>query len=110
MDLRGHLDLLLLATLHERGPAHGYALITALRESSGGTFDLPEGTVYPALHRLERDGLVTGFWEEGTPRRRRSYELTPQGRAALQRKNREWREFAKAVQMIVGRAHPEPTG
>ena len=109
MDLRGHLDLLLLATLHECGPAHGYALIIALRERSGGTFDLPEGTVYPALHRLERDGLISGYWEAGTSRRRRSYVLTQDGRAALQRKNREWREFAKGVQMIVGRVLPEPT-
>jgi DNA-binding PadR family transcriptional regulator len=109
MDLRGHLDLLLLATLRDCGPAHGYALITALRERSNGTFDLPEGTVYPALHRLERDGLVHGCWEERTPRRRRSYALTHDGHAALQRKRREWREFAKGLQMIVGRVLPEPT-
>jgi PadR family transcriptional regulator, regulatory protein PadR len=110
MDLRGHLDLLLLATLHDRGPAHGYALITALREGSEGAFDLPEGTVYPALHRLERDGLVSSYWEDGVPRRRRSYVLTPDGHAALQRKGREWRDFANGMQLIVGRVRPEPTG
>ena len=56
--LKGHLDLLMLSVL-AAGPAHGYAVITALRARSGGTFDLPEGTVYPALHRLEAAGLLT---------------------------------------------------
>ena len=60
MELRGHLDLLLLATLRRTGPVHGYGLIGALDDGSDGVFDLPEGTVYPALHRLERDGFVTG--------------------------------------------------
>ena len=50
--LKGNLDLLLLSVLSS-GPAHGYAIISALRDRSGGTFDLPEGTIYPALHRLE---------------------------------------------------------
>ena len=58
MDLRGHLDLLLLTTLRDDGPAHGYAVITRLRTRSEGAFDLPEGTVYPALQRLERDETV----------------------------------------------------
>jgi DNA-binding PadR family transcriptional regulator len=102
MDLRGHLDLLLLGTLHRMGPAHGYALITALRERSNGTFDLPEGTVYPALHRLERDGLVSSEWDAGASRRRRVYQLTTDGVAALAAKRREWRAFAQGVQAIVG--------
>src|ERR1700743_2422085 len=55
--LKGNLDLLLLSVL-AAGPAHGYAVITALRARSDGTSDLPEGTVYPALHRLERGGLL----------------------------------------------------
>ena len=57
--LKGHLDALLLAAL-EGGPAHGYAVKEALREGSGGRFDLPTGTIYPALHRLERAGLIAG--------------------------------------------------
>src|SRR5437762_303274 len=67
MDLRGHLDLLLLATLRDDGPAHGYAIIASLRERSLGAFDLPEGTVYPALYRLERDGLVDSEWMPALP-------------------------------------------
>ena len=61
--LKGHLDLLLLAILAE-GPAHGYAIIEALRRKSKGTFDLPEGTIYPALHRLERQDLLHSHWLE----------------------------------------------
>ncbi|MGZ4610486.1 MAG: PadR family transcriptional regulator, partial [Actinomycetes bacterium] len=80
--LKGNLDLLLLSVL-ARGPAHGYAVIAALRDHSDGTFDLPEGTVYPALHRLERRGLLDATWshtggEEGG-RRRKVYALTRAG-------------------------------
>jgi PadR family transcriptional regulator len=59
--VKGYLDLLLLAEL-ERGPGHGYALIERIRERSDGTFDFPEGTIYPALHRLERGGLLVSKW------------------------------------------------
>jgi DNA-binding PadR family transcriptional regulator len=100
MDLRGHLDLLLLATLARTGPAHGYALIGALRDRSGGAFDLPEGTVYPALHRLERDGCVSSRWSTDQPRRRRVYELTAAGRKALAARRREWTVFARAVELV----------
>lgn len=103
MDLRGHLDLLLLGTLRQIGPAHGYALIVGLREHSQRVFDLPEGTVYPALHRLERDGLVSSEWDTNAPRRRRVYQLTPEGVTALAAKRQQWRIFAQGMQAIVGR-------
>jgi DNA-binding PadR family transcriptional regulator len=101
MDLRGHLDLLLLATLARTGPAHGYGLISALRDASGGAFDLPEGTVYPALHRLERDGAVASGWSRGAGRRRRIYELTAAGQAALAEKRTRWQSFAHGVQSVI---------
>lgn len=104
MDLRGHLDLLLLATLRDAGPAHGYAIIACLRDQSSGAFDLPEGTVYPALHRLERDGLVASEWDASAPRRRRVYQLTAAGARALAAKRRDWRDFARAMQAIVGQS------
>jgi DNA-binding PadR family transcriptional regulator len=103
MDLRGHLDLLLLGTLHRLGPSHGYALIAGLRDESQGAFDLPEGTVYPALHRLERDGLVASHWDTSAPRRRRVYELTAGGAKALAAKRAQWSVFARGVQAIIGR-------
>ena len=111
MDLRGHLDLLLLAILRRTGPTHGYALIAALREHSDGAFDLPEGTVYPALHRLERAGEVASRWSTDAPRRRRVYELTPAGVAALAAKRRDWQGFARGVSTVLGNlALPRPVG
>lgn len=101
VDLRGHLDLLLLATLRRVGPAHGYALIAALRERSEGAFDLPEGTVYPALHRLERSGEVASRWSVDAPRRRRVYELTAVGEAALRVRTADWGAFARGVGAVI---------
>ena len=99
--LKGHLDLLLLAVL-EKGPAHGYVIIDMLRERSGGTFDLPEGTIYPALHRLEEDGLLSSQWSENGGRRRRIYQMTSKGRLALATRQQEWNRFARAVNLTVG--------
>ena len=99
-DARTQLDLLLLATL-ARGPAHGYGVIELLRERSGGYFAYPEGTVYPALHRLERDALVASRWSEGVARRRRIYRLTARGRSLLERERDEWRLLARAIEAVV---------
>jgi DNA-binding PadR family transcriptional regulator len=101
--LKGHLDALLLAVLEE-GPRHGYAVIEALRSASAGRFDLPTGTVYPALHRLERAGLVRGSWSTVGGRRRRTYELTSAGRRALGEERSAWNEFASAVSALLGPA------
>src|SRR6266700_3183602 len=98
--LKGHLDGLLLASL-EAGPRHGYAIMEALRAGSGGQFDLPTGTVYPALRRLERAGLIQGTWSEGGGRQRRVYELTPAGRGALAAERGTWRDFAAAVTALL---------
>jgi PadR family transcriptional regulator, regulatory protein PadR len=99
-ELKGHLDLLLLSALAE-GPSHGYLLIERLRARSGGAFDLPEGTLYPALHRLERDGLLSSAWTEAAGRRRRVYRLTRRGRAALSRREAEWKSFSRAVEAVI---------
>jgi DNA-binding PadR family transcriptional regulator len=96
-----HLDLLLLACVRD-GPQHGYAIIDALRERSRGWFDLPEGTVYPALHRLEDTRLLASRWVDGSPRPRRVYALTPAGRKALARRDREWVDFVASVGAVLG--------
>jgi len=101
--LKGHLDALLLATL-AAGPRHGYAIKEALRVGSDGRFDLPTGTVYPALHRLERAGLIRGTWSTVNGRRRRSYELTPSGRRTLGDERSSWQEFSAAVSALLGGA------
>ncbi len=98
--LKGHLDTLLLASL-ESGPRHGYAVREALRTGSGAQFDLPTGTIYPALRRLETAGLVKGTWSEVGGRRRRTYELTRAGRQRLSTDRAAWRDFAAAVSAIL---------
>jgi DNA-binding PadR family transcriptional regulator len=98
--LKGHLDLLLLAAVQAQ-PAHGYAVIEELRQRSHGTFNLPEGTVYPALHRLERGGLLASRWSAQTGRRRRIYTVTDRGRAALAQQRQDWTTFASAVRAVV---------
>jgi PadR family transcriptional regulator, regulatory protein PadR len=98
--LKGHLDGILLAVL-EPGPLHGYAIMEALRVRSGGQVDLPTGTVYPALHRLERAGLVAGSWSQVGGRQRRVYQLTPAGRRALDTERGSWRDFSAVVSALL---------
>lgn len=98
--LKGHLDGLLLAAL-ENGPLHGYAVIESLRAGSGGRIDLPTGTVYPALHRLERAGLIRSQWSTVAGRRRRSYELTSGGVRALGITRDSWHEFSTAISALL---------
>jgi DNA-binding PadR family transcriptional regulator len=104
--LKGHLDGMLLASL-EAGPRHGYAIMEALRTGSGGQFYLPTGTVYPALRRLERAGLVEASWSAAGGRRRRVYQLTPAGHRALAAERGSWREFSATVTRLLEPApHP----
>lgn len=105
-SLKGHLDLLILSVV-SAAPLHGYGVIEALRESSGGSFDLAEGTVYPVLHRLERAGLLQHEWSEASGRRRKLYRLTTAGAARLTEQRQGWREFVAAVDSVIGgRAWP----
>jgi PadR family transcriptional regulator, regulatory protein PadR len=99
--LKGNLDMLLLAVL-TAGPGHGYSIITRLRERSEGAFDLPEGTVYPALHRLEGAGLLDSTWEMAAGRRRRLYRLTAAGQESLTAEARRWRAFSGSVALVLG--------
>jgi DNA-binding PadR family transcriptional regulator len=101
--IRGHVETMILAALRE-GPTHGYGLIVRLRELSDGAFDLKEGTVYPALHRLERDGKLASDWSDETGRKRRVYELTPAGQAALTSERDAWVAFARGISGVLGGA------
>jgi transcriptional regulator len=98
--LKGHLDGLILAIL-AGGPLHGYAVIEELKQRSDGTLELPEGTIYPALHRLEAAGLLASAWSDDAARRRRVYELTRRGRRELGVRRSEWRDFSNAVQAVM---------
>lgn len=97
---RGQLDLLVLSVL-AGGPLHGYGIVCELRRRSDAELDLAEGALYPALHRLEREGLLASSWTDDAPRRRRVYQLTTLGRQALAGRRREWFRFAAAVQRVV---------
>ena len=99
-SLKGHLDLLLLAALAKR-PAHGYAVLESLRANSRGTFDLPEGTIYPALHRLEEAKLLSSTWSAATGRRRRIYQLTAKGRKSLERRGAEWERVLDSGEKVT---------
>src|SRR5262245_25698470 len=104
--LKGHLDMIVLAAL-AAGPAHGYAVIEEIKRRSGQKFDLPEGTVYPVLHRLEQAGLLASRWvtaESG--RRRRIYGLTKRGGSALAGQREVWEQFSVAVDRLLGRVRP----
>jgi transcriptional regulator len=95
--LKGHLDMIVLAALAP-GPAHGYAVIEELKRRSAGAFDLPEGTIYPVLHRLEQARLLAGRWVTAdSGRRRRVYELTRRGERALAERRAVWKQFSDAV-------------
>lgn len=99
--IRGHLEGLLLAVLVE-GPGHGYVLGQRLTIHSGGELSVPEGSLYPALQRLERTGLVTSSWSTGEGRRRKVYALSPAGRRRAPAASREWRVFSTAVDRVMG--------
>jgi PadR family transcriptional regulator, regulatory protein PadR len=99
--LRGHLDAMILAVL-EGESLHGYAIIEALSVRSGGELDLPTGTIYPALRRLEAAGYLDSAWSEASGRRRRTYRLSRSGRRALAAKRREWAEFTQVVGGVLG--------
>jgi PadR family transcriptional regulator, regulatory protein PadR len=104
--LKGHLDMIVLAAL-SAGPAHGYAVIEEIKLRSGGAFDLPEGTIYPVLHRLEEAGLLSGRWvtaESG--RRRRVYALTRRGERALVDQRAVWERFSDAVRSLFKGGRP----
>jgi DNA-binding PadR family transcriptional regulator len=99
-ELKGHLDSLILAVLAAE-PAHGYAILQELKARSGGAFDLPEGTIYPALHRLERGGLLASGWSSAAGRKRRVYRLTRSGRTKLEARRKEWGVFSSAVDAVL---------
>ncbi len=97
---RGHLDLLLLGAVAKE-PLHGYAIVEAIRDASEGAFDLGEGTVYPALYRLEAAGLLASNASTVNGRKRRTYRLTAKGRRELTAQKRDWSDFVRAVEAVT---------
>lgn len=98
--LKNNVDLMLMGVLRH-GPAHGYAIIAALRERSDGEFDLAEGTIYPALHRLEQAGLIESTVEPAQGRRRRTYALTAHGRKEFAAQRQAWQSYVANMQAVI---------
>ena len=97
----GQLDMLLLAAL-AKGPAHGYGVIARLRDDSSGVFAMPEGTIYPALHRMEAAGFIASSDEFVGGKRRRTYALTDAGVGRLDARRAEWTAFSTLVSRMIG--------
>lgn len=95
-------EILILSTLSS-GPHHGYQLALELEQKSGGGFRFKHGTLYPILHKLEKEGLIRGDWlEEQTKRKRKSYRITHPGRQHLEAQRGAWRDFFARFFEVVG--------
>ena len=103
--LRGHLETMILSVL-ERGEAHGLDILRSLEHAGCGVLRMKEGSLYPALYRLEEAGFVRGVWEgESRGRRgprRRFYRLTRKGRRELVRGREDWKDFVQVIGAIMG--------
>jgi PadR family transcriptional regulator, regulatory protein PadR len=99
--LQGTLDVLILKSL-SWGPRHGYAVADSIRERSGEALRIEEGALYPALHRLEKRGLLEAEWGVSENNRRaKFYKLTPRGRAQLKSETQQWVAYAAAVSRVL---------
>jgi PadR family transcriptional regulator PadR len=103
--LQGSLDLLVLKILSRRAPLHGYAIMTAIEEISGEVLRVEEGSLYPALHRLEEAGFIRASWiDKEKGKRSRVYELTADGRKQLAADEERWTTVAGAVLHVLKHA------
>ncbi len=99
--LRGSIDLLILKTL-SLGPMHGWGISQRIQQASEGVLELNQGSLYPALQRLEKEGLITSAWGvTENNRRARYYKITAAGRRVLGEEIESWRRFAAALEMVM---------
>ena len=103
MNFKGTLPTLILETLL-REPNHGYRIAQQIKERSQGVLDFKEGTLYPALHKLQSEGLVDSYESVENGRPRRYYRITRSGRAVLAKNRAEWLQVSQAVTAILGEA------
>lgn len=100
--LQGTLDMLILKTLLF-GPAHGHGIATSIRQTTGDALVVEHGSLYPALHRLQRDGFISAKWERAADRNRelKYYRLTPAGRRRLAHEQSKWNELVRAIGRVM---------
>jgi PadR family transcriptional regulator PadR len=106
MNFKGTLPTLILESLAQ-GPSHGYAIAQSIKSRSKGILDFKEGTLYPALHKLETGGQVESYEGSENNRPRRYYRITKTGRGVLAKDRAEWRAISQAVTGILGVAQNE---
>jgi DNA-binding PadR family transcriptional regulator len=98
---RGSTKVLILSQL-SRESMYGYQIVKAIREGSESYFEISEGSLYPALHSLEKEGLVRGDWKEVDGRSRKYYSLTTEGKTFLRKALKEWKQFSSHLWDLVG--------
>jgi PadR family transcriptional regulator, regulatory protein PadR len=103
MNFKGTLPTLILEALAQE-PSHGYRIAQRIKERSEGVLDFKEGTLYPALHKLENEGMVESYESVENGRARRHYRITRAGRRTLANDRAEWRQLSRAVTTILGEA------
>jgi transcriptional regulator len=99
------LEMLILEVIAQ-GPSYGYEIAQTVAGRSDGTFAMKEGSLYPALHRLERQKFLKPTWREADGRRRKYYELTKAGRAELASRKESWARFAAGINGVLGTNPP----
>ena len=99
--LSGTVEMMILDVISS-GPTYGYQITQQVISLSKGYFELKEGSLYPALHRLEREKLLKSEWREADGRRRKYYRLTSAGKKALADKKKDWSEFSRSVDGVLG--------
>ena len=98
--LWGTVEMLVLKVVSQ-GSSYGYEIAQTVGQHSNGYFDLKEGSLYPALHRMEQQKLLSSFWQEADGRRRKYYKLTSAGAKALAAKEKQWQAFSSGVQGVL---------
>jgi PadR family transcriptional regulator len=101
MNIKGSLPLIILQVLSEQA-SHGYGIAQQIKARSKGVLDFKEGTLYPTLHSLEQQGLLEAYDGEENGRLRRYYQLTTNGRLALEKERQQWKQFVQAVDLALG--------
>jgi PadR family transcriptional regulator, regulatory protein PadR len=101
-DLQGALDLLILKTLSQLGSMHGYGIVVHIESVSGDLLNVEEGSLYPALHRMEQSGWICSEWAvTESSRKARFYSLTAAGKKQLAEREKNWQQVVKGVQAIL---------
>ena len=99
--LKGSTNLLVLSVL-ENENMYGYEMIKKIKVESENVFEFQEGTLYPILHKLEENGLITSYWDEASGKKRKYYSITDEGRKQLKSKKQEWKMFSTKVNQVIG--------